>query len=311
MFVIPYPAIDPVLISIGPLAIRWYALAYIAGLLIGWRYCLAIARRPPQVTTPEQLDDFLLWAMLGVILGGRLGYILFYDSSLYFAHPLQIFYVWRGGMSFHGGALGVTLAILLFCRQRHIVFFSFADIIACAAPIGLFFGRLANFINGELWGRVTTVPWAMKFPTELNFDEQKADAALHAVARVNPRLGSIEDIIAAYRDDARIRSVVDPILSARHPSQLYEAFLEGLVLFCVLFCLQRFTGARQRPGLLTGVFLMGYAAARMTVECVRQPDQQLGFIVFGAVTMGQLLSLPLLLFGLWLVLRAQRAPLMV
>jgi phosphatidylglycerol:prolipoprotein diacylglycerol transferase len=264
MYLIPYPAIDPVLISIGPFAIRWYALAYISGLIIGWRYCLAIAARPPHVARTQDVDDFLVWATLGVILGGRIGYILFYKLGYYVANPLELFALWHGGMSFHGGALGVIVAILLFCRRRHISFLAFADIIVCAVPIGLFFGRIANFINAELWGRTTDVYWAMIFPT-------------------------------------------DPDHLPRHPSQLYEALLEGVVLFVLLLVCQRFTSARQRQGTLSGIFLIGYGAARITSEFFRQPDPQLGFLFFGA-TMGQLLSVPLLIIGLWLILRARPMP---
>jgi phosphatidylglycerol:prolipoprotein diacylglycerol transferase len=272
MLTIPYPDISPNIftlppftigqLTLGPFALRWYALAYIAGLIIGWRYCLALARKAPQVAAPQDVDDFLVWATIGVVLGGRLGYVLFYNLAEYLQHPIEILYVWRGGMSYHGGAIGVCLAIFLFCRQRHIPLLGFADIIACAAPIGLLFGRIANFINAELWGRPTDVPWAMVFPT-------------------------------------------DPTAQPRHPSQLYEACLEGLVLFLLISALERFAGARQRPGLLTGVFLMGYAIARIIVEFFRQPDAQLGFLWLGA-TMGQLLSLPLFLIGLFLVLRALR-----
>jgi phosphatidylglycerol:prolipoprotein diacylglycerol transferase len=262
MLVIPYPAIDPILVSFGPFAIRWYALAYIAGLVLGWRYCLAIARRPPQVARPEDVDDFLVWATLGVVLGGRIGYVLFYNPGFYFTHPSQIVMLWHGGMSFHGGALGVIVALVLFCRQRHIRLLAFSDIIVCAVPIGLFFGRIANFINGELWGRVTDVPWAMVFP----------------------RAGPLP----------------------RHPSELYEAFMEGILLFILLFVLQRHTSARQRPGTLCGVFLTGYAIARIIGELFRQPDPQLGFLFWG-ITMGQVLSVPLLIAGLYLLLRARRA----
>jgi len=261
MLVIPYPAIDPVVVSFGPFAIRWYALAYIAGLIIGWRYCLAMAKQTPQVARVQDIDDFLVWATLGVVLGGRTGYILFYNFDYYAAHPLEIFALWHGGMSFHGGMLGVIVALILFCRQRKIPLLAFSDIIVCAVPIGLFFGRIANFINGELWGRATDVPWAMIFPT-------------------------------------------DPDHLPRHPSQLYEAFLEGIVLFLLLFVLRYFTNARLRPGVLSGVFLFGYGTARIIVELFRQPDAQLGFLLFG-VTMGQILSVPLLLVGLWLVLRAR------
>jgi phosphatidylglycerol---prolipoprotein diacylglyceryl transferase len=274
MILIPYPDIRPEIFTLppftignftlGPFSLRWYALAYIAGLIIGWRYCLAVARRPPQVARPQDIDDFLAWATLGVVLGGRIGYVLFYNLAEYLEHPIQILYVWRGGMSFHGGMLGVCLAIVLFCQARNIQLLAFADVIACAVPIGLFFGRIANFINGELWGRVSDVSWAMVFPN-------------------------------------------DPSGLPRHPSQLYEAFLEGILLFLLLWPLQRFGQARRRPGLLTGVFLMGYACARISAEFFRQPDIQLGFLV-GGTTMGQLLSVPLLLAGLWLVLRAGRRP---
>ncbi len=262
MLTIPYPAIDPIIVSIGPLAIRWYALAYIAGLIIGWRHCLAIAKAPPQVARPQDIDDFLVWATLGVVLGGRLGYVLFYNLAQYLEHPFEVFALWHGGMSFHGGMLGVIIAILLFCRQRKIPLLPFGDIIVCAVPIGLFFGRIANFINAELWGRPSDVPWAMVFPT-------------------------------------------DPDHLPRHPSQLYEAFLEGVVLFTVLYVLRN-RGARQRPGLLSGTFLVGYGAARVISEFFRQPDAQLGFLFFGT-TMGQLLSLPLIIIGLWLILHGRSA----
>ncbi len=260
LFAIPYPAIDPVLIELGPFVIRWYALAYIAGLVIGWRWCLMLAKRPPLFVTAEAIDDFLVWATLGVVLGGRLGYVLFYKPDYYLANPLEALQVWHGGMSFHGGALGVVLAIVLFCRQRRINFLAFGDIIVCAAPIGLFFGRIANFINSELWGRVTDVPWAMVFPNG------------------------------------------GPL--PRHPSQLYEAVLEGIVLFIIVNGLERFTGIRERPGALSGVFLIGYGIARIIAEFFREPDAFLGFLAFG-LTMGQILSLPFVLVGLVLLLRPQ------
>ena len=259
---IPYPAINPVAVELGPIAVRWYGLAYIAGITIGWLYCRRLAKQPPTIVEPETLDDFIIWATIGVILGGRLGYVLFYQPSHYFAHPLQIFYVWEGGMSFHGGALGVAAALTLFSWRRHVPLLRLSDIIACGAPIGLFFGRIANFINGELWGRATDVPWAMIFPS-------------------------------------------DPDHLPRHPSQLYEAGLEGVVLFLLLFVLLRVTRIREHAGALTGAFLMGYAVARSVGELFRQPDAFLGFILPG-VTMGQLLSLPLLVVGLLLLLRAYR-----
>jgi phosphatidylglycerol:prolipoprotein diacylglycerol transferase len=262
MLTIPYPAIDPVLIEIGPFAIRWYALAYIAGLLIGWRYCVGLARRPPPVLDPAALDDFLVWVTLGVVLGGRIGYVLFYNLDYYLQHPVEALKIWTGGMSFHGGAVGVVVALFLFTRLRKIDFLRLGDMLVCAVPIGLFLGRLANFINGELYGRPTDVPWAMVFPTDL------------------PQL-------------------------PRHPSQLYEAALEGVLLFLVLFVLQRFTRARERRGYLSGVFLVGYAVARIAAEFFREPDRQLGYLL-GGFTMGQLLSIPVFVFGVWLIRRSRR-----
>ncbi|MEX2009659.1 MAG: prolipoprotein diacylglyceryl transferase [Dongiaceae bacterium] len=259
-----FPAIDPVLVQIGPFAIRWYALAYIVGLIGGWRYCLYLAGRAPEAGGPTrlQIDDFVVWATLGVILGGRLGYVLFYQPGYFLANPGQVAMVWRGGMSFHGGLVGVALAMVLFARRHGVRLLAFADIVACAAPIGLFLGRLANFVNAELYGRPSDVPWAMVFPG----------------AGPEPR----------------------------HPSQLYEAGLEGAALFALLFVLTRVTPALVRPGLLTGVFLTGYALSRIFVELFRAPDAQIGYLVAGT-TMGQWLSLPLLAFGLALVARAARA----
>jgi phosphatidylglycerol---prolipoprotein diacylglyceryl transferase len=262
LLTIPFPAIDPVAVSFGPFAIRWYALAYIAGLVIGWRYCLSLARRQPYLVNSRDVDDFLVWATLGVVLGGRLGYVLFYNPRYYFLYPRQIPFVWHGGMSFHGGAIGVSVAILLFTWRRKIPIFAFSDIITEAIPIGLFFGRIANFINGELFGRPTDVPWAMIFPNG------------------------------------------GPV--PRHPSQLYEAFCEGILLFLLLFFAER-RGSRRRPGIVTGIFFVGYAAARIFGEMFRQPDPQLGYLIFGA-TMGQLLSIPVLIAGIALIFWARRPP---
>jgi phosphatidylglycerol:prolipoprotein diacylglycerol transferase len=259
---IPFPAIDPVAISFGPFAVRWYALAYIAGLVIGWRYCLALAGRSPNLVQRQDIDDFLVWATLGVVLGGRVGYVLFYNPGYYFTHPVQALYVWHGGMSFHGGAIGVTLAIILFTRARRIPLFAFSDIITEAIPIGLFFGRVANFINGELYGRPSDVPWAMIFPNG------------------------------------------GPV--PRHPSQLYEALCEGILLFLLLFFAER-GGARRWPGMVTGLFLAGYAVARMSGELFRQPDTQIGYLIFGT-TMGQLLSVPVLVAGIAIVVWSRRVP---
>ena len=253
---IPFPAIDPIIFSIGPFAVRWYALAYIAGLVIGWLVLRRIAKRPPNEIGEEDVDDFLTWATLGVILGGRIGYVLFYNLPYFLDRPGEIFAVWQGGMSFHGGFLGVVLAGLIFCRRRGIDPLSFGAMLAVVAPIGLFFGRIANFINGELFGRVTDAPWGVVFP----------------------------------------RGGPDP----RHPSQLYEAALEGLVLFVVLAVMARSGKVRARRGMLMGVFVAGYALARMTVELFRQPDQHIGFLTLGS-TMGQWLSVPMLLVGLGFV----------
>jgi phosphatidylglycerol:prolipoprotein diacylglycerol transferase len=263
---LPFPSIDPVALRLGPIpyiditiAIRWYSLAYIAGILLGWWYIAREhARRPIPGLTRQGLEDIVTWAVVGVIGGGRLGYVLFYKPSHYLANPAQILHLWEGGMSFHGGCLGVIIAFLLFCRTHGIRFFQMIDVIACAAPFGLFFGRLANFINGELYGRATEMAWGMVFP----------------------RAGDLP----------------------RHPSQLYEALLEGVVLFAVLHWRLKYRNARDKPGMLGGTFIAGYALARMIVECFREPDGFLGFFM-GFVTMGQLLSLPMLACGLYLVLR--------
>ena len=262
--VLLFPQFDPVIVQLGPLSIRWYALAYITGLVIGWRLVRRFVRLAPVVATPLQVDDFLTWATLGVVLGGRLGYVLFYQPGVYLTHPAMILAVWEGGMSFHGGMLGVTIAIIVFCRRNAIPLLGFADRIAIVAPIGLGLGRCANFINGELWGRPAPdwLPWAMIFP----------------------RAGMVP----------------------RHPSQLYEALMEGVLLCAVMFVVSRRESVRARFGMLTGIFLCGYAVARITAEYFREPDAFLGFLAFGA-TMGQILSIPMLLAGIWLIVRA-RAP---
>ncbi len=262
LLAIPFPAIDPVIIHLGPFAIRWYALAYIFGLVVGWRLLRRILARPGWQMQPADADDLLFYVTLGVIIGGRLGYALFYQTSHYLTNPQEILYVWRGGMSFHGGLAGVLAAAWLFARHRKLPFLEIADATAVVAPIGLLLGRLANFVNGELWGRPTDVPWAVVFP----------------FAGPEPR----------------------------HPSQLYEAALEGLVLLAVMQALAwgrgRDPAERGLPG---GVFLMGYGLCRIFVEFFREPDFQLGYLIGGA-TMGQLLSIPMVLAGLWLVVRSQR-----
>lgn len=260
---IAFPAIDPVALEIGPLVIRWYALAYILGIAGGWWLARRLAALPPTAATKEQVDDAVTWITLGIILGGRLGYVLFYRPGYYVTAPWEALYVWQGGMSFHGGMLGVVLALLWFCRNQRLDPFLLADRVVTVVPIGLLLGRLANFANGELWGRVTDVPWGMVFPH-----------------------GGPEP---------------------RHPSQLYQAFLEGVCLLVVLQVLVRIPAIRARPGMLSGIFLIGYGIARLIGEVFRQPDAHLGFL-FAGITMGQLLSLPMIAAGAWLVLRARRRP---
>lgn len=270
--VLSYPSIDPVLVHFGPFAIRWYALAYIAGLVLGWRYMIGMVTAPRlwasgaaggPPASPAQLDDLLIWITLGVVLGGRSGYILFYglvySPEYYLDNPLHIFAVWEGGMSFHGGCLGVVVAVILFCRAKALDVFGVGDLLAAATPLGLFFGRIANFINGELFGRPSHMPWAMIFPN-----------------------GGPEP---------------------RHPSQLYEASLEGLALFMVLRYLTHHTKALSRPGLTAGVFLAGYGIARTFCEFFRSPENPIGET---GLTMGMLLSLPLWLAAAWLIRRAYR-----
>lgn len=265
MFVLPFPTIDPVLIAIGPFAIRWYALAYIAGLLLGWLYARALVRRPAlwggrPVPTEADLDDMLVYCALGVIVGGRLFYVLFYNLDFFLANPAEIPALWRGGMSFHGGLVGCAIALMVLAKRRALPILSFADIAAAVVPLGLFFGRVANFINGELWGRVTDVSWAMVFP------------------------------------------YAGPL--PRHPSQLYEAVLEGLAILIILyFVIQR--GGLKRPGYVAGLFGVLYAIGRIISEFFREPDPQLGFL-FGGATMGMLLSVPLFAAGVWLIMRSRR-----
>ena len=270
-------------------ALRWYALAYLAGLIAGWRIIAGLMARPglwPGGQAPmaaKRVEDLLSWIVLGVIIGGRLGFVLFYQRDHYLANPTEIVKVWQGGMSFHGGFLGVIVAGLIFCRRYGVPALQLSDAMALVAPIGLFFGRLANFVNAELWGRPSTLPWAVIFPGE--------------AAQTCPGLL--------------------PGDCARHPSQLYEAGLEGLLLGLILFSLVRHRGLK-RPGLITGVFLLGYGLARFAVEFFRQadgqfitPDNPLGHVIGGAsygLSMGQLLSLPMILAGLWFLARLKRQP---
>ncbi|KCV82992.1 prolipoprotein diacylglyceryl transferase [Actibacterium atlanticum] len=278
-----YPDISPEIFSISlfgfEFALRWYAMAYIVALIVGWRLVVRLMKTPrlwPGQTapmTPEQVEELLTWVIFGVILGGRLGFVLFYKPMHYLQNPLEIPILWQGGMAFHGGLLGVMLALIWFCRKHGIILLSAADALAVATPLGLFFGRMANFINGELWGRATDVPWAMIFPT-------------------------------------------DPMGLPRHPSQLYEAALEGLVLMVVILWLVFGRHWLKRPGQITGVFFAGYGLARIFVELFRQadaqfvtPDNPAGWVIHSGgvgLSQGQLLSLPMVAFGVALIVIARR-----
>jgi phosphatidylglycerol---prolipoprotein diacylglyceryl transferase len=264
---IAFPVFDPIAVSIGPIAIRWYALAYIGGIVLGWIYARSLLKTeklwggPPPITV-VQLDDFILWVTVGIIVGGRTGYVLFYNLAFFIQHPAEIFELWKGGMSFHGGFLGCVAAVILFARRNDISILSLGDITTAVGPIGLFLGRLANFINSELWGRAAdpSLPWAMVFPNG------------------------------------------GPL--PRHPSQLYEAGLEGILLFTVLAVMIRM-GALKRPGLILGSFITIYGFARIAGEFFREPDPQLGFL-WGGLTMGMLLSLPMIIVGAIIIVAACR-----
>ena len=289
---IPFPDISPEIFTLSlfgiEFALRWYALSYIVGILLGWRLVVASVKRPhlwaknSAPMTPLQVEDLLTWVILGVILGGRLGFVLFYQPAYYLQNPLQILQVWQGGMSFHGGLLGVVTACLLYCQRQGLARLSVGDALCMVAPIGLLLGRIANFINAELWGRPTSLPWGVAFPG--------------AAAQDCP------DVIG---------------ICARHPSQLYEAALEGLILGAVLVFLAYRRGGLKEPGRITGLFFVGYGISRFIVEFVRQadaqfitPDNPMGYAVqmgaFG-LSMGQLLSLPMIAFGLTMVAWAKRS----
>lgn len=256
-----FPQIDPVAIAIGPVQIRWYALAYLVGILLGWFVAARLSRLSDARPNARDIEDFIPWAVLGVILGGRIGYVLFYNTSYFLHNPFETLKIWQGGMSFHGGTLGVIVAIIVYGVLKRINVLRLGDIVCTVVPIGLFFGRIANFINGELYGRVSDAPWAMVFP----------------------RGGDLP----------------------RHPSQLYEAVLEGLVLLVVLIALYRLKAVRERPGLISGVFLMGYALARAFVEFYREPDAHIG-LLGGVISMGQVLSAPMIIVGAFLIIFAWR-----
>jgi phosphatidylglycerol:prolipoprotein diacylglycerol transferase len=253
--------LDPVAIQLGPLALRWYSLAYIVGIIAAWWLLLRMVKRPGSPMTEKHVDDLVTWATLGVILGGRLGYVLFYNPAQYLENPLDLLKLWEGGMSFHGGLAGVMLAIFFYSRSQGLQWLRVLDYVATVTPIGLLLGRFANFVNGELWGRPTDGTWGIIFP--------------------------------------------DAGPEPRHPSQLYEAVLEGALLLLVLSLLFWGSRARMKPGLLSGIFALGYGLSRFAIEFFREPDAQLGILPFG-LTMGQTLTLPLILAGLWLVSTANR-----
>lgn len=278
---LPFPDIDPILVQIGPLAVHWYGIGYIVGILFAWWYAKRLVTNtrlwPDGVLPmkPIDLDDFIVWAAVGVVLGGRTGYVLFYDLKRYIDHPLDIFAIWQGGMSFHGGLLGVILAMTLFSIKRGIRTWSLFDVVAAGVPVGLGLVRIANFVNAELWGRVTDVSWGVVF-----CNERLQQTVAGCVAGLEPR----------------------------HPSQLYEALLEGLVLFLVLRFLTHSRLKLKTPRFVGGAFICGYGLSRIFVEFFREPDQQLGYLFGGWLTMGMVLSLPMVLAGIWAMATAKPVP---
>lgn len=263
-----FPSIDPIAFSLGPLAVRWYGLAYLAGVLLGVLYGIRLLKQhtlwhknTPPFKTADWFD-FGFWAVIGIVIGGRLGYVLFYNPLYYLSNPLDIFQTWDGGMAFHGGMIGIVVAMVIFTRQKGGNALSGIDMLAAIAPIGIMLGRVANFINGELYGRATGLPWGIVFP----------------------------------RTDGQ----------PRHPSQLYEAALEGLVLFLVLRYVTHISYGLRKPGLTAGVFCIGYAIARIAVETVRLPDADKGYLYGGWMTYGMVLTAPMLLIGLGFILYANR-----
>jgi phosphatidylglycerol:prolipoprotein diacylglycerol transferase len=265
----PDLGLSPVALHLGPFDLRWYSLAYLAGIFIGYWYLLKLIKQPGAPIARRHADDLVFYAAMGIILGGRLGYVLFYNLSHYLSNPLEIVKLWDGGMSFHGGVIGTSLGIIYFAHKEKLSWLRIHDYVACCVPFGLFFGRLANFVNQELWGAPTQVAWAVRFVEMTPF---------------GPALGP-----------------------PRHPSQIYEAILEGLVLFAILWWMFWKTEARYEPGKLVGAFLFFYGCFRFGLEFIREPDQQLiRFVQATGLHMGQWLSLPMILGGLWLMLTAKR-----
>ncbi len=255
---IAYPDISPIIFSVGPLAIRWYSMAYLFGIVVAWFLTSKNIKKHNIAITKSQLEDLVFYVTLGIILGGRIGYVLFYGTDIFLKNPLEIFAVWHGGMSFHGGIFGVIIAVYLFSKKINHPFLQITDLVALYTPIGIFLGRLANFTNDELWGRVTDVPWAVKFPN------------------------------GGYLP--------------RHPSQIYEALTEGVLIFIIINILWQKASIRKNHGFVSGTFLFLYGLCRVLMEQFREPDEQLGFI-FMKITMGQILSAPFLILGIWLMLR--------
>ncbi len=258
-----FPQFDAVAFALGPFEIRWYALAYILGLVFGWRYCISLTLRPPSIVKHVDIDDLFVWVTLGVLIGGRLGFVLLWHPAYYVDNPIEVLQPWKGGMAFHGGLLGVILAIYLYGRMNKKDFWPLADLLAAATPVGLFLGRVGNFVNGELWGRITDVPWGVIFP------------------RAGPEV--------------------------RHPSQLYEAGLEGIALFAILTWLIFRRDALMRPGLIGGTFLAGYGFLRSVGEIFREQTHFVDELPLG-ITWGQLLSSVMIVLGTLVVVRALRKP---
>jgi len=254
-----FPDISPIIFSFGPIVLRWYSMAYLIGILAAWYLILRDVKKYNFSLSKANMEDMVFYVTLGIIIGGRLGYMFVYGRELLFAHPFSVFEIWKGGMSFHGGIVGVIIALWLLARKLNQPFLRLTDMVSVYVPIGIFLGRLANFVNGELWGRQTDVPWAVRFPA------------------------------GGYLP--------------RHPSQLYEAITEGLLMFCILFFCWRFEKIREKTGFVSGMFLFLYGVFRMSVEQFREPDTQIGFL-FKYITMGQLLSVPFLLLGIYLMQRA-------
>ena len=246
------PSIDPVILSLGIFDIRWYSLAYIAGFIIGSIIIKYLNKKLLNILSNKQIDSFFIWSILGVIIGGRVGYVLFYQTSYLFINPIYILKIWTGGMSFHGGLIGIIISMYLFCKKNNIQFFYLSDLVSIVAPIGLFFGRIANFINNELYGKITNFPFAMIYPG------------------------------------------ID--LQPRHPSQLYEAFLEGIILFIILLTYFNKTKSDPTIGKISGLFLILYATFRILIEFLREPDSHIG-LIFNIASMGQILSIPLIIIG--------------